>query len=212
MFFVVTGTSQVSYQCGSTPGTHTFGSHTTSHGQIIGAVDGTGNFLYAYNPIINIQSLGNPGESYYYAQPVGPDSFVTVYNGGNNNALRAFYNSSGDFTIPSDAPSSCNHQTNTSYLIGGNHTNYSTDIISQSSNYHTIHVEKTRQSPDHFVSWCLASSSSMLVVDKPNPVTGNYDTFTYILMNDNDHDDFADIIDDFPSENTQWIDSDGDGW
>ena len=52
----------------------------------------------------------------------------------------------------------------------------------------------------------------MLVVDKPNPVTGNYDTFTYILMNDNDHDDFADIIDDFPSENTQWIDSDGDGW
>ena len=50
LFFVVSGTSQVGYQCGSTPGTHTFGSHTTSYGQIIGAVDGTGNFLYAYNP------------------------------------------------------------------------------------------------------------------------------------------------------------------
>jgi hypothetical protein len=211
LFFVVSGTAQVSYTCGSTPGTHTFGSHTTSQGQIIGAVDGTGNFLYAYNPIINIESLSYPGD-YYYAQPVGPDSFVTVYNGGNYYAHRAFYNSSGDFTIPSDAPSSCNHQTNTSYLIGGNHTNYSTDIISQSSNYHTIHVEKTRQSPDHFVSWCLASSSSMLVVDKTSPFPENYDTFTYILMNDNDNDDFADIIDEFPSESTQWIDSDGDGW
>ena len=214
LFFVVTGTAQQSYQCGSTPGTHSFGTHSTSSGQIVGAVGQSGTFLYAYNPTISIQSIGSSGHFYYYPQPIGNDSFVVEKHGegGSNIQDRIFFNSTTHYIVPSDAPSSCNYQTNTSYLIGGNATNYTSNSTTSVTSPLTIHVEKTRDYAFHYRSWCLASSSSMLVVDRENPSPSNYNTFTYILMNDDDGDDFADLIDDFPSESTQWFDSDNDGW
>ena len=217
LFFVVYGTSQVNYQCGSTPGTHTFGSHTTGPGQIVGAVDQFGTFLYAINPTIStITDPGITGHLEFYPQPIGYDGFVVEEDGSSNHASakqRIFFNSTTEFIVPSDAPASCHHSTNTSYLIGGNSTNYTSNLTSSFSSHAAIHVDKTRDYQFHVRTWCLSSSTAMLVIDRDGHwSTGNGQTYRYILMNDIDNDDFADIIDEFPTETTQWQDSDGDGW
>ena len=69
LFFKGSGTVQSSqHGCSGTPGTHTFGSHTTSGGEIVGA-DGTGHFRYVYNPTVHIQPLGTQSLTIFILNP-----------------------------------------------------------------------------------------------------------------------------------------------
>ena len=198
-FFTMTGTSQVSYQCGSTPGTHTFGSHTASAGQIIGTVTADGTFLYAKNGTVSDQFGYRNGSS---PQAVQGDGFVYV-TGGSSSLGKKFVNSTTEFDLNSEPTIFCQHADSTTYMLGTNNHNFTNHSRFPNG---LIFIEETRFYSFDIFDWCIASDNGLIVV------RNFWTPHSYLMMNDIDSDDYADVVDSFPNDSTQWNDADNDGF
>ena len=200
-FFTMSGTAQVSYQCGSTPGTHTFGSHTASAGQIIGTVTADGTFLFAKNPDTSVSS--GIGRNSSMPQSVHGDGFI-YETGGSSTSGKIFVNSTTEFHLNTEPPIFCQHADLTTYILGANNYNYTTPGGFSNG---VIFIEETRFHSFDIFDWCIASDNGLIVV-RNNQLSGP----AYLMMNDIDNDDFADAVDSFPYDSTQWSDADNDGF
>ncbi len=203
--FSTIGTPAQTFDCGTVPGTHTFGQHTASAGEILASVSSTGEFHYAHNTGLTSVIANSKVQ-------VGVGNHGYVYQSGVSSAQH-LVSSDGIKTLASNHPFVCERQNETAYMHHG--SPWSTDVFiwNQSRPYHYVDMSKMYDYGDPQTGRCVANHESLIFLASWTPTWSTQEMPYWSAFSQNSDDDwFADVSDDFPFESTQWRDTDGDGY
>ena len=203
--FSTIGTPAQTFDCGTVPGTHTFGQHTASAGEILASVSSTGEFHYAHNTGLTSVIANSKVQ-------VGVGNHGYVYQSGVSSAQH-LVSSDGIKTLASNHPFVCERQNETAYMHHG--SPWSTDVFiwNQSRPYHYVDMSKMYDYGDPQTGRCVANHESLIFLASWTPTWSTQEMPYWSAFSQNSDDDwFADVNDDFPFESTQWRDTDGDGF
>ena len=199
------GTPAQTFDCGTVPGTHTFGQHTASAGEILASVSDTGEFQYAHNTGMYSMIANSKVQ-------VGVGDHGYVYQNGLS-STQHLVNSDGIKTLPSSHPFVCERQDETAYMYHG--SSWSTDefIWNQARPFHHVDMSEMPDYIDPQSGRCVASHESLIYHASWTPSWSTQEMPYWSAFSQNSDDDWlADIEDAFPFESTQWRDTDGDGY
>ena len=199
------GTPAQTFDCGTVPGTHTFGQHAASAGEILTSVSSAGDFHYAHNTGVTDMIANSKVQ-------VGVGDHGYVYQSGFSSAQH-LVNSDGITTLPSSHPFVCERQDETAYMYHG--SPWSTDQFIWSQDRPSHHVDMSEM-PDYIdpqTGRCVANHDSLIYLASWIPSWSTEQMWYWSAFSQNSDDDWlADVEDAFPFESTQWRDTDGDGF
>ena len=203
--FSTIGTPAQTFDCGTVPGTHTFGVHTAAAGEILASVSHNGTFAYAHNTGGFELISGSPVQV-----AVGQHGYT--YRSAGSTA-QYLVNEDGIKALPTTHPIVCERQNLTAYMYRGSPWSVDEFIWNQSRPSHHIDLSDMPDYVDAQSGRCIASHESMTFLASWIPwsstrVMHYWSGFTH----NSDEDWLADSIDAYPHETTQWRDSDGDGY
>lgn len=203
--FSTTGTPAQTFDCGSVPGTHVFGSHAASSGEILASVSHDGEFAYAHNTAGSQIIAGSKVQ-------VGVGQHGYIYQSGIS-STQYLVSEEGIKSLPASHPYVCERQNQTAYMYHGSPWSVDEFIWNQTRPFHHADYSEMPDYIDPQTGRCVASHQSLTYHASWMPIWSTEEMSYWTSFSHNSDEDWlADIIDDYPYESTQWRDSDGDGY
>ncbi len=198
------GTPAQTFDCGTVPGTHSFGQHTASAGEILTSVSSTGEFHYAHNTQVTNMIANSKVQ-------VGVGQHGYVYQSGLSNAQH-LVSDDGIKTLASNHPFVCERQDETAYMYHGSPWSVDSFIWNQSRPYHHVDMSEMPDYIDPQSGRCVANHEALIYRASWIPTWSTEEMTYWSAFSQNSDDDWlADVEDAFPYESTQWRDTDNDG-
>jgi hypothetical protein len=198
------GTPAQTFDCGAVPGTHSFGQHTASAGEILTSVSSAGDFHYAHNTGVTNMIANSKVQ-------VGVGQHGYVYQSGYSNAQHLVSND-GIKTLASNHPFVCERQNETAYMYHGSPWFVDSFIWNQNRPYHHVDMSEMPDYIDPQSGRCVANHEALIFRASWIPSWSTIEMSYWSAFSQNSDDDWlADAEDAFPYESTQWRDTDNDG-